>query len=45
MRGHIKLFKPVGAPMACPVVTSGNREKRDSFLSQNANWISSKAPI
>ena len=28
--------------MTCLVVTSGNSEKRDCFLSQKANWISSE---
>ncbi|MDO9096816.1 MAG: hypothetical protein Q7U60_01660 [Candidatus Methanoperedens sp.] len=41
MRGLDKLFKAVGAPTTCLVVTSGHSEKRGSFLSQKANWISS----
>jgi hypothetical protein len=41
MRGQTKLFKSVGVPTTCPVVTSGHSENRDSLLSQKANWISS----
>jgi len=41
MRGQTKLFKSVGVPTTCPVVTSGHSEKRGSFLNQKANWISS----
>jgi hypothetical protein len=42
MRGQTKLFKSVGVPTTCPVVTSGHSENRDSLLSQKANWISSR---
>jgi hypothetical protein len=37
----VKLFKSVYTSTACPVVISGHSEKRNSFLSQNSNWISS----
>jgi len=45
MRGQTKLFKSVGVPTTCPVVTSGHSEKRGSFLNQKANWISSGQPV
>ncbi len=38
----LEFYHVVGAAMTCGIVKSGHAKKRDSFLNQKANWISSK---